>query len=82
MQAIRQSVADQLPDEPPPGCTEPVSTIRIRCPEGVVLTRRFLAQHPLQVLLNFVTSKGFHMEEYKVITTFPRRDVSTGISLL
>ena len=70
------AVANKLPDEPPKDCSEKITTIRFRCPEGRVITRRFLAQHPLQVLLNFVLSEGYHLEDYKVLSTFPRRDVS------
>ena len=43
------SIADQLPEEPSSDCTEPVTVIRVRGPGGLVLTRRFLAQNPLQV---------------------------------
>ncbi len=49
LQAIRMSIADQLPEEPSNDCTEPVTMIRVRGPGGTVLTRRFLAQNPLQV---------------------------------
>ncbi|XP_013397035.1 FAS-associated factor 1 [Lingula anatina] len=76
-EAIQQSLADQLPDEPPADSKEPISILRIRIPGGEFITRRFLAKHPLQILLNFITSKGYHMEEYKVLTTYPRRDIST-----
>lgn len=27
------------------------------------------------MLLNYIVSKGFHLEDYKVLTTFPRKDV-------
>lgn len=30
---------------------------------------------PLQILLNFATANGFSPEEFKVISSFPRRDV-------
>jgi hypothetical protein len=76
LQAIRQSLMDQLPEEPACDCTQPISTLRIRCPGGDNLVRRFLAQHSLQILLNFVASKGFPSSEYKLLTTFPRKDVS------
>ena len=53
-----------------------MTRIRIRTPDGQTLTRRFLAVNTLQVLLNYVTSCGYHATDYKVLTTFPRRDVS------
>lgn len=75
-QAVRLSVADQLPDEPAANCSQPLATIRFRAPEGKVLVRRFLASNSLQILLNYVTSQGYHTTEFKVLTTFPRKDVS------
>ena len=78
LQAIRQSIQDQLPPEPPENCKQPLSNIRLRCPGGEMFTRRFLATTRLQVLLNFVTVKGFDTANYKVLTTFPRRDVSSS----
>lgn len=75
-QALRQSIADALPEEPAEGSSSGVSTIRFRCPGGAMIVRRFLAENTLLVLLNFVVSKGYHLSEHKVLTTFPKRDVS------
>ena len=71
-----------LPDEPDVTCTEPVALLRIRCPDGRVLNRRFLATEPLQVLLTYVGSAGFEPDTYKLLTTYPRKDVSTMVLLL
>ncbi|XP_077981090.1 FAS-associated factor 1-like [Glandiceps talaboti] len=76
-EAIRLSLEEQLPDEPPDTCTEPITTIRVKLPNGENVTRKFLAQHPLQILLNYVASKGYQAEEYKVLTNWPKRDLST-----
>jgi len=66
-----------LPEEPDATCTEPVALLRIRCPDGRVLNRRFLASEPLQVLLTYVGSVGFAPDTYKLLTTYPRKDVNT-----
>lgn len=49
VQAQRLSLIDQLPDEPGPECTEPVTKLRFRLPNGEQATRRFLAVSPLRV---------------------------------
>ena len=81
LQAISQSLADQLPSEPAAGCAEgEISTIRVRAPANKLIVRRFMAEHPLQVLLNFIASEGYHTQDFKVLTTFPRRDVSMSVN--
>ena len=76
MQAIQESLAKKVPDEPPEGCTEVTCTLRIRTPDRQMLLRRFYGSNKLEAVTNFITSKGFHMSDYKLLTTFPRRDVS------
>ena len=76
LQAIRASLESQLPAEPPADCKAPMARIRFRCPGGELLNRRFLGSETLQVLLNYVSSKGYDTSDYKVLTTYPRRDVS------
>ena len=48
---------------------------RFRTPASQ-LQRRFLGSDTLSTLLMFLRSEGFRPEEYKVITSFPRRDIS------
>jgi len=76
------SLANLLPEEPDASCPEPVALLRIRCPDGRVLNRRFLAAEPLKVLLTYVGSAGFEQDTYKLLTTYPRKDVSTLIYLI
>lgn len=64
-----------LPCEPAENA-DGITKIRIRKPTGDFLERRFLATDQLNTLLNFVASKGFPIDEYKVISSWPRRDVS------
>lgn len=75
-QAIEESLAKKIPDEPPQGCTEVTCTLRIRAPNSETLARKFYGSNKLQVVLNYITSKGYHLTEYKLLTTFPRRDLS------
>ncbi|XP_062306886.1 FAS-associated factor 1 [Osmerus eperlanus] len=84
-EAIRLSLEQALPAEPVEEGGEPVSKLRIRTPSGEFLERRFLGSCKLQVLFDFVASKGFPWDEFKLLTTFPRRNITQmdpGSSLL
>ncbi|XP_061167287.1 FAS-associated factor 1-like [Saccostrea echinata] len=74
--AIQQSAALQIPEEPPESSKEAVARLRFRTPTGDVKLRRFRASEPLRNVLFYLTSEGFHIEDYKILTTFPRRDIS------
>nr|XP_033772423.1 FAS-associated factor 1 [Geotrypetes seraphini] len=74
-EAIRLSLEQALPPEPKEN-SEPVSKLRIRTPSGEFFERRFLASSNLQVVFDFVASKGYPWEEFKLLSTFPRRDVT------
>ncbi|XP_014400295.1 PREDICTED: FAS-associated factor 1 isoform X2 [Myotis brandtii] len=74
-EAIRLSLEQALPPEPKEDA-EPVSKLRIRTPSGEFLERRFLASNKLQIVFDFVTSKGFPWNEFKLLSTFPRRDIT------
>ncbi|KAM4642274.1 FAS-associated factor 1 isoform 2-T2 [Discoglossus pictus] len=75
-EAIRLSLEQSLPPEPQEEHSEPQSKLRIRTPSGEFLERRFLGSSPLQVVFDFVASKGYPYEEFKLLSTFPRRDVT------
>uniref|UniRef100_A0A671W608 Fas (TNFRSF6) associated factor 1 n=1 Tax=Sparus aurata TaxID=8175 RepID=A0A671W608_SPAAU len=75
-EAIRLSLEQALPPEPDEDSAEQISKLRIRTPSGEFLERRFLGSCKLQVLFDFVASKGYPFEEFKLLTTFPRRNVS------
>ena len=49
MQAVRESLESDLPPEPPEKCDQPITTIKIRSPDGASFCRRFLASDRLQV---------------------------------
>uniref|UniRef100_A0A8C7QMS5 Fas (TNFRSF6) associated factor 1 n=1 Tax=Oncorhynchus mykiss TaxID=8022 RepID=A0A8C7QMS5_ONCMY len=75
-EAIRLSLEHALPPEPAEEGGEPISKLRIRTPSGEFLVRRFLGSTKLQVLFDFVASKGYPWDDFKLLTTFPRRNVS------
>ena len=78
-EAQRQAVMSSLPPEPQPG--DKMLKVRVRVPAGDVLERRFHPDTPLQVLFNYLIVEGYPTEEYKVLSTWPRRDVSTLIRI-
>ncbi|XP_035698614.1 FAS-associated factor 1-like [Branchiostoma floridae] len=75
-EALRASLEDTLPDEPPEDCTELIN-LRVRLPDGEMLQRRFLASTRLEILLNYVHSKGFPSKEYKLLSSWPKRDLTS-----
>jgi len=74
--ADQTQAAQSLPPEPAQNCGEPLANIRFRTP-GSQLQRRFLASDPLSTLLLYLRSEGFRTGDYKVLTSFPRRDISS-----
>lgn len=75
-EAIRLSLEQALPPEPEEESGEQISKLRIRTPSGEFLERRFLGSCKLQVLFDFVASKGYPFDEFKLLTTFPRRNIT------
>ncbi|KAM8890586.1 FAS-associated factor 1 [Synchiropus picturatus] len=75
-EAIRLSLEQALPPEPSEDSREQISKLRIRTPSGEFVERRFLCSCKLQVLFDFVASKGFPFDEFKLLTTFPRRNIT------
>ena len=72
-------MGQQVPPEPLVSSSEKLSLLKIRFPDGTTLSRRFLATHTLEALVNLVGSKGYFISEYKLLSGYPRRDVS-GLS--
>ncbi|XP_061744494.1 FAS-associated factor 1 isoform X2 [Nerophis ophidion] len=75
-EAIRLSLAQTLPPEPEEESGEQISKLRIRTPSGEFLERRFLGGSKLQMIFDFVASKGYPFDEFKLLTTFPRRNIT------
>ncbi|XP_016985373.1 FAS-associated factor 1 isoform X1 [Drosophila rhopaloa] len=74
-ESIRLVAQQSLPQEPSEQDAG-TSKIRVRKPTGDFLERRFFTSNNLQDLLNFVTANGFLIEEYKLIRSWPRRDLT------
>ncbi|XP_054458451.1 FAS-associated factor 1 [Anoplopoma fimbria] len=75
-EAIRLSLEQALPPEPDEDSGEQISKLRVRTPSGQFLERRFQGSCKLQVLFDFVASKGYPFEEFKLLTTFPRKNIT------
>ncbi|XP_016968217.1 FAS-associated factor 1 isoform X1 [Drosophila biarmipes] len=74
-ESIRLVAQQSLPQEPSEQ-EAGTSKIRVRKPTGDFLERRFFTKNNLQDLLNFVTANGFLIEEYKLLSSWPRRDLT------
>lgn len=73
---IRSEAESKLPPEPEDTKGPNVTKIRVRQPSGEIFERRFNANDTLQTLMHFVTSKGFPMDKFKLISSWPRRDLT------
>lgn len=83
-EAEREVMSQSVPEEPPEDSEEKTCTLKIRFPGGNVEQRRFLASNLLQDVVNFVGSKNFMVSQYKILTSFPRKDLTEqdfGLSL-
>lgn len=74
---IRAQARITVPPEPEQTTGENITKIRIRTPAGTMLERRFTTDTPLRILLNYITGEGFLVDEFKVISSWPRRDLTT-----
>lgn len=74
-ESIRLVAKQSLPQEPAENEAN-ISKIRVRKPTGDHLERRFYVHDTLQDLLNFVAANGFLIDEYKVFSGWPRRDLT------
>ncbi|KAL0820630.1 hypothetical protein ABMA28_006467 [Loxostege sticticalis] len=77
-EAMRASAATRVPAEPSED-TRDVCRIRVRLPppHNNCLERRFYPHDTIAALLDFLASKGYPQENYKVISSWPRRDLTT-----
>jgi len=71
----QDAAAQILPQEPASSDTSPQANIRFRTPRET-LTRRFLATDTLNTLLLYLSSVGYRPKEYKILSSWPRRDIS------
>ncbi|CAJ0581365.1 unnamed protein product, partial [Mesorhabditis spiculigera] len=73
----RKHVEQLLPAEPAE--TEAnLMHIKMRCPGGEQLMRRFRRAETLEMLLNYLDTKGYHTDKYKFFNSdFPKKDITT-----
>ncbi|KAG8230573.1 hypothetical protein J437_LFUL004486 [Ladona fulva] len=74
-EAHRLQVQSSLPDEPVEGDAF-VTKIRFRLPTEKVITRLFHVTTKLKVLFDYLVVQGYHQDDYKVLTSWPRRDLT------
>ncbi|XP_022836702.1 FAS-associated factor 1 isoform X1 [Spodoptera litura] len=76
-EAERAEAALRVPAEPA-GAAPDVARIRVRLPppHDHCLERRFHAHDTLEALLDFLASKGYPQQSFKVISSWPRRDLT------
>ena len=60
-QAIQESIAKSVPEEPPENAAAATTRLRFRVPRGQQLTRRFWAENTLQDVLHYLVGQGFHV---------------------
>lgn len=75
MQAERLSVESRLPEEPAEN-EKAITKIRVRLPKGEFLERRFKETDTLQTLLDWLHVQGFRSSEFKLLSSWPRRDLT------
>ncbi|XP_034939481.1 FAS-associated factor 1 isoform X2 [Chelonus insularis] len=76
-EAHRQAIELSLPPEPDTESRSNIVKIKVRLPGSKFLERRFYSDTPLEILLNFLTVEGYPTEEYKVLSSWPRRDLTS-----
>mmetsp|Transcript_1695 Transcript_1695/g.3247 ORF Transcript_1695/g.3247 Transcript_1695/m.3247 type:complete len:370 (-) Transcript_1695:180-1289(-) len=67
----RRAVEQALVAEPPEG--PEASLLVIRLPDGSRVQRRFPGNGPLQHVDDFLRSKGLQVNQYQLVSTFPRQ---------
>ncbi|CAJ0573610.1 unnamed protein product, partial [Mesorhabditis spiculigera] len=73
----RKRVEQLLPAEPAETETN-LMQIKMRCPGGEQLMRRFRRAETLEMLLNYLDTKGYHTDKYKFFNAdFPKKDITT-----
>ncbi|RMZ93019.1 FAS-associated factor 1 [Brachionus plicatilis] len=68
---------DNLPEEPGDYApTSQVTRIRFRLPDGEFVQRKFFIDNKLKSVIDFVTGHGFFIEQYKLLSSWPRKDLT------
>jgi len=75
-EAHRKHVLSTLTPEPPESQPQ-VVVLRFRLPGGELLTRRFSLERSLEDVFDFLLVKGYNTQQYRVLTSFPKKDITT-----
>lgn len=68
-----ESLNDEPSDDVP---NSKITKIRFRLPDGNTLQRKFFITEKLDSIINYATSHGYFTDEYKILSTWPRRDLT------
>jgi FAS-associated factor 1 len=80
-EAYKKCCLANLPPEPTDDILpDQKTTIRFRLPNGEILMRKFFATDKLCEIINFATGNGFFSDEYKILSSWPRRDLTNESS--
>jgi hypothetical protein len=67
----------RLPEEPSESApASGVARIRFRLPSGEFMQRRFSIKDRLEAVVDFMTANDFFADEYKLLSAWPRRDLT------
>ena len=73
----KKNALEKLPQEPDDTVpTSQVTRIRFRLPDGEFVQRKFFLNNKLQSIIDFMTGQGFFIEQYKLLSTWPRKDLA------
>lgn len=54
-----------------------ITRIRFRLPDGQMLERKFLITNKLEQIIYFINGNGYFNDEYKLLSSWPRRDLTS-----
>lgn len=73
----KKNAINKLPQEPDDKTpSSQVTRIRFRLPDGEFVQRRFFIDNKLQSIIDFMTGHGYFIEKYKLLSTWPRKDLT------
>ncbi|XP_014261711.1 FAS-associated factor 1-like [Cimex lectularius] len=65
----------KISPEPTEDCKE-IVTMKFRTPSGDTFHRRFLLTENVEVVFNYLLSKGYRLGEYKIMMSWPKREIT------
>ncbi|KAI0989185.1 hypothetical protein GJ496_009894 [Pomphorhynchus laevis] len=71
----QQEMESMLPNEPDLNENN-VCIVRMRLPSGECVRRNFYSNDPLKLIFTFLGSKGYFIDECKLLIAYPRKDIA------